>query len=240
LPPPLPHSSSTSAQKPTRPSPSSHSTTRHWRASLSFFHILIRHTSFAPKINISRRPGRSERRQVHSCECDCRTSRICCFPPRSDHSRCAAAAAAAAVASSGNIAPCHYCIHCLTLLADLIVGVSTHLETQIVFYDSPGILDLQSQRLLKLPRPITTAPAHAVSQADHVLLVIDASSLHLELRKLALNRALALLKVIRVDDFIFLLIVAYKIVCSRYVSSALHFTLISGRATSHPRKRCRN
>jgi hypothetical protein len=57
-------------------------------------------------------------------------------------------------------------------------------DTQIVFCDSPGVLDLQSQRQLKLPRHITTAPAHAISQVDHALVVIDASSLHLALRKI--------------------------------------------------------
>jgi GTPase Era involved in 16S rRNA processing len=79
---------------------------------------------------------------------------------------------------------------------DLIVGVTTRDETQIVFYDTPGVLDLQSQRQLRLPRQIATSPAHAISQVDHALLVIDASSLHLSLRKLALNRVLAMLQVI--------------------------------------------
>ena len=87
-------------------------------------------------------------------------------------------------------------IYILTLHADLIVGVTTHGDTQIVFYDTPGILDLASQRQLKLPRQIAIAPSHAMSQVDHALLVIDASSIHLSLRKLALDRVLTMLQVI--------------------------------------------
>jgi GTPase Era involved in 16S rRNA processing len=75
------------------------------------------------------------------------------------------------------------------------VGVTTRDETQIVFYDTPGVLDLQSQRQLRLPRQISTAPAHAIAQVEQALLVIDASSFHLDLRKLALNRVLSMLKV---------------------------------------------
>jgi GTPase Era involved in 16S rRNA processing len=87
------------------------------------------------------------------------------------------------------------CNFSLTSSSDLIVGVTTRDTTQIVFYDTPGILDLQSQRDLKLPRQIATAPAHAISQVDHALLVIDASTLHLALRKLALARVLSMLQV---------------------------------------------
>jgi GTPase Era involved in 16S rRNA processing len=65
----------------------------------------------------------------------------------------------------------------------------------MVFYDTPGVLDLQSQRQLRLPRQISTAPAHAIAQVDHALLVIDASSLHLALRRMALTRVLSLLRV---------------------------------------------
>ena len=87
-------------------------------------------------------------------------------------------------------------IYILTSHADLIIGVTTHGDTQIVFYDTPGILDLASQRQLKLPRQIAIAPSHAISQVDHALLVIDASSIHLSLRKLALDRVLTMLYVI--------------------------------------------
>jgi GTPase Era involved in 16S rRNA processing len=102
---------------------------------------------------------------------------------------------ACASASFACLPAARVCHNVLTSYTELIVGVTTRADCQIVFYDSPGVLDLQSQRQLKLPRLITTAPAHAISQVDHALLVIDASSLHLPLRKLSLNRVLALLKV---------------------------------------------
>ena len=87
------------------------------------------------------------------------------------------------------------CVCALTSCSDLIVGLATCDDSQIIFYDTPGVLDLQSQRQLKLPRQISTAPAHAMSQVDHALLVIDASTLHLALRKLALSRVLTMLQV---------------------------------------------
>ena len=87
------------------------------------------------------------------------------------------------------------CVCALTSCSDLIVGLATRDDSQIIFYDTPGVLDLQSQRQLKLPRQIATAPAHAMSQVDQALLVIDASTLHLALRKLALSRVLTMLQV---------------------------------------------
>ena len=103
---------------------------------------------------------------------------------------------ACASASFACLPAARVCPNVLTSYTELIVGVTTRADCQIVFYDSPGVLDLQSQRQLKLPRQIAIAPSHAISQVDHALLVIDASSIHLSLRKLALDRVLTMLHVI--------------------------------------------
>ena len=58
-----------------------------------------------------------------------------------------------------------------------ILGILTERETQVLFFDTPGVISYQEGRRLRLARPLIMEARNSMLEADVVVSIVDATRL---------------------------------------------------------------